>query len=241
MVRIAPFLLVIAGLAAPLPAAAALSAPLPQPAVMNVIGHAEIDAVPDRATVSLTIVTVDADAGRATSANNDRFLKLTQALAPLGISGTAIRTGTFGISYNPRPPQPDPQSSEQYGYRAARSVDVIVPRTDGAGAVIDAAVAAGVTEIGAVDFGLRDPRAAYRRALAAAVADAQAQAAVLAAAAHVRLGRLTSIAPNAGGDYAPRAVLMSNVAMKAASPTQIQPPGNLLIGADVALTYELTR
>ena len=240
MVRIAPILLALGAFLAPLSASAAAPAP-GAPATLSVIGHAEIDAVPDRATVSLTIVTVDADAGRATSANNDRFLSLTRALAPLGIGADAIRTGTFGVSYNPRPPQPDPTSSEQFGYRAARSVDILVPRTDGAGAVIDAAVAAGVTEISGVNFGLRDPRAAYRRALAAAVADAQTQAGALAAAAHVRVGRIVSIAPNAGGDYAPRAVLMSNLAMKAATPTQIQPPGDLTIGADVAITYELAR
>jgi uncharacterized protein YggE len=217
--------------------AAAQTAPVIPPAI-TVSGTGTVQRNPDKADVSFTIVTNDDDATRATSQNNARYSALLAKLAPLGIPATAVKTSYYNAQFVPRPPQPNPQSSERYGYVVTRSVDVTRDRTDDSGAVIDAGVAAGVTSVGGVTFGLRDERAAYRDALAAAVADAAAQAAVLAAAAHVRLGGVLQI--NAGGDpnVGPRPMFRAALAASAPVPTEL-PPSDLTFNATVSVRYAI--
>jgi hypothetical protein len=118
-----------------------------------------------------------------------------------------------------------------------RSATVSSDRTDQAGAIVDAAVAAGVGTVDAVSFGLRDERAAYRDAQAQAVADAQAQARGLAAAAHVRIVRLVWLSD--GSPSAPRAVGGQTFMAAAAAPPTVVPPSNLTVSAAVTASYEV--
>jgi uncharacterized protein YggE len=156
-------------------------------------------------------------------------------LAALNVPATAVSTTGYGLSYTPRPPKPDPASTQRYGYTVERTLSVALDNPDGAGAAIDAAVAAGVTNVNNVSFALRDPDAAERSAQAAAVADAQAQARGQAAAAHVRLVRILEIAP-AGSSPAPRSGPMMFSAL--AVPTTIA-PGDLTATATVTIRYEI--
>jgi uncharacterized protein YggE len=119
-----------------------------------------------------------------------------------------------------------------------RSVTVTNDRTDQAGAIVDAGIAAGVTNVGGVGFGLRDSRAAYREALAAAVADAESQARVLAAAGHVRIVRVVSLS---AGSFSPGPrpfQVIGTVSRAAAVPTDVQ-PSDLSVTATVSVSYEV--
>jgi uncharacterized protein len=229
----------VALLAATAPATAQTpAAPRQIPAQITVSGQGSVDRAPDQATVSFSIVTNDDVAARATSANNTAYNALVARLRALGIEAAAIKTSSYSLNYNQRPPQPNPQFQQRYGYVVSRGVSVTTNRTDQAGAVVDAGVAAGVSNVEGVSFGLRDSRGAYRAALAAAYADADAQAQALAAAAHLRIVRVFSI--GAGSDSVPQPfpVIRAMAPAAAPVPTNIQ-ASDQTITATVSVTYQV--
>jgi uncharacterized protein len=204
---------------------------------MTVSGEGSVTRTPDRATVSFRIETTNDTAAAATSANAAIANALTARLAPLHIPASAISTTGYGLNFNPRPPKPDPASTQRYGYTVERTIDVVVDSVDASGAVVDAGVAAGVTNVNGIAFSLRDRHAAVRAAQTAALADAVAQARSLAAAANVRIVRILAISPSGssgGGGVRPSPRLM----MAAAVPTTID-PGNLTVEATVGVQYEI--
>jgi uncharacterized protein YggE len=207
-------------------------------ATLTVSGEGSVMQPPDRATVSFRIESIDEQAARATSQNNTIAAALTDALVRAGVERAAIKTAGYSVSYNPRPPRPDPNVPQRYGYSVSRTVSAAVDRTDTAGALIDAGVAAGVTGINGVTFSLKDPRRAQRAALTAAVADAEDQARVLATATHVKLVRLLEIVPSGGLQMPIARPLGARMAMSTAVPTEID-PGDLTARATVTLRYEV--
>ena len=230
----------IAVLAAATPAGAQSAPYLRPPAHIDVSGQGTVEGMPDRVIVSFSIVTNDDGASQATSANNALYAALAAKLHGLGIEPPAIKTTGYNLGFNPRPRVPSPQLAERYGYVVMRSVAVTSDRTDQAGTIVDAGVAAGVTTVAGISFGLRDSRAAYRSALAAAVAEAATQAQAIAGAAHVRIVRILSLSATS---YAPtpRGALQVIGAVSAASrfiPTDVQ-PGNLSVTATVSVSYEI--
>lgn len=228
--------LVAAAVLLPLPVAAqALPARPPAPPLMTVTGSGTVTRAPDQATVDFAVVTNDDAAARAASENNRIVAALGTRLAALGIPASAVRTVRYGMSFNPRPPQPNPQFVQRYGYVVTRALEVTSARTGDVGAIVDAGVAAGATNVEQIAFGLHDPAAAYREALAVAVADAEAQARALAAAAHVRLGALRGIAPSGTAPSPIRPLALARAAAPNV-PTEI-PPGDLTVRASVTLTY----
>jgi uncharacterized protein len=230
--------LAFAILAAAASPANAQTTPAPRP-MINVTGQGTIDRMPDRVVVSFSIVTNDDNATRATSANNALYAALLAKLHGLGIDPPAIKTTGYYLSFNQRPPEPNPQFPQRYGYVVTRSVTVTSDRTDQAGAIVDAGVGAGVTNVGGISFGLRDSRAAYREALAAAVADAETQAQALAAAAHVRLVRVLSLSAGyAPGPPVVQRFAMAGMAAPTPVPTNVQ-PSDLSVTATVSVSYEI--
>jgi uncharacterized protein YggE len=202
---------------------------------MTVTGTASVTRAPDRATISFRIESTNDQSAAATSANNTIAAALAKRLSGMNIPATSISTSGYALDYAPRPPKPDPASGQRYGYTVERTVDVAIDNVDGAGAVIDAGVAAGVTSVNGVSFSLRDQHAALRAAQTAALADAVAQAKDLASAANVRLVGIMAIAPS-GGSAPVRP--MARMMVAAAAPTTID-PGNLTVDASVTVQYEI--
>lgn len=206
---------------------------------LSVSGNGRIVLTPDRAVVTFGITTTNDAAAVATSQNNAIANALTNKLNQLGITGTAIKTSGYAIENNPRPAKPDPAVADRYGYTVNRTISVNVDKVDSVGTVLDAGVAAGVTNVQGVAFGLRDQRAAVRKAEAAAFLDAESQARDLAAVAHLRLGRILHLSPS-GQSPQPLSRFAAAPMMSAAKsvPTTID-PGDLTINANVSVEYAL--
>lgn len=232
-----PALLLVLTLCAAVPARAA------SPTLITVTGQGHVSAAPDMATENFSIATNADSAAAATSDNNARYSRLAAALHALGIAGADIRTTGFGVSYNP-PPQPAPGQAippppeQRYGYFANRSVEVTLHRLALAGKAVDAAVAAGVTDVGGVTFGISNRRPALQQALRDAVADALMQAQTMAAASGLRVVAVRSI----GQQYpVVQPFVVQGAVMRAAPapapPTEIQPSG-VDVTASVTVTYE---
>jgi uncharacterized protein YggE len=240
MKSIVPALATAALLAVATPAGAHPTAPSHLLGQIEVSGQGSVDRMPDQVVVSFSILTNDDNATRATSAANSIYNALTASLRALGVDAAAIKTTSYSVSYNARPPQPNPQYQQRYGFVVNRVVAVTSAKTDQVGAIVDAGIAAGVTSVNNVAFGLHDNRAAYRTALAAAVADADAQARAIAAAAHVRIVRVLTI--GTAGPVTPIRPLMQYALVAGAPPppvpTDVQ-PSSLSITASVSVSYEV--
>lgn len=239
MNRLVPPLVVAALVVAGSPVAQAAGSRVP--ATLIVSGQGNVERMPDRAIVTFSIVANDDLAARATTTANATYDALVAAMRGLGLDPAATKTTGYNLNYMPRPEQPDPHSTQRYGYVVTRSVAITTAKTDGVGAIIDAGVKAGAT-VSSAEFSLSDDRSAYRAALAAAVGDAYAQARALAAAAHVHIVRVLQIGgsgyvpvqPVVGAQFKPytAADLYSVV------PTELQPT-SLTISATVAVTYAI--
>jgi len=182
--------------------------------------------------------------------NNAAFAALTSALAALRIDAADVKTTYYNVSFNPRPvPPPVPAGTivqaypypmgVRYGYKVNRQLSIAVSRVGDVGAVVDAAVKAGVTNVNGVQYSLKDRAGANEAALALALADAARQAKVVAAASHMRLGGIKQIQVGQSyGDPAPMPMLAMPANGVAGVPTEISPAA-VDVRASVTVTYYL--
>jgi uncharacterized protein YggE len=214
------------------------AAGLPPTATLTVTGEGTVTPAPDRVTVSFQVQTTDPASAKAASENAAIANAIGAQMTKLGLPAAAVTTAGYGLNFVPRPSRPDPSSDQRYGYTVYRTINVTVDGVDRAGAIVDAGVAGGATNVNGVSFLLRDPQAAQRAAQTAALADAVAQARALAAAAGVRLVRILAIAPSGGGGDV-RPMPMARMALAAAPPPTTIDPGNLTVQAGVTVRYEI--
>ncbi len=187
-------LLLIAMLAVPATAQTAAG-----PAVIRVIGHGVVRTPPDLAVIEFGVrgegATPDA-AVRALGAIRERI--------DVVLAGKAqVRTGRLGIAAARDRACADDQGNEATrlltGPCAIRGYVAILPVVAKVTVMAEAGTLTGlVARLGATDpsidrFEIFDPAAARRSAVAAAIADARAQAGAIAAASGIVLGRLRRV------------------------------------------------
>ena len=204
---------------------------------INVTGTGRIFATPDVADVQLG-VTFQADSakGAADLAANtmDAVIK---SLLDLGIPEADIQTTQLTLNpvydYNNTPPKIE-------GWEATNIVSVTVRDVTAVGDVVDAATAAGATNVQGITFRVEDPTVAEAQARSAAVADAEAKATQLAADAGVNIVGVLNITDNSFNApqplYMERAFSMAEGADVAATPVL---PGNVELSVSVSIAYEI--
>ncbi len=119
------------------------------------------------------------------------------------------------------------------GFTAQNSVSATVRNVARAGAVIDAAVAAGANQVSGPSLTHANPAALYRQALRAAVAEARLSAQALAAASNLTLGAVTAVVE---GGSAPMPLFAASKAADEAGSTPIE-PGQQEVTASVSVTF----
>jgi len=155
---------------------------------ISVTGEGSLTAANDTARVGFGVEGRGATrqvALRRSSANLRRVLA---ALRELGVADRDLRTR--GVSVARRR---DRRGRRLPGYIARGGATAVVRDVTRAGAVVDAAVAAGAASVDGPSFFIDDPQALLRRALVAAFRDARSKAEALAAEAGLTLGRTISI------------------------------------------------
>ncbi len=228
-------------LLAPLPALA--GGARPSHAVLSVHGTGIVSQMPDVADITVTISTIGNKATDVTSQNNAAYERIAAALKGLGIGANDLRTAGYNLNYNP-PPNPLPKTVNpyvRYGYSLYRSFTIHVKNLAFVGKAIDASIGNGATGIYGVNFGIADQHNARARALAKATADARVQAQAVAAAEHLRLGRVISVTiDGATPRYFPQPGRAFGTMMPAPSPppTEIAPSA-IAVQAGVTVTYQL--
>jgi uncharacterized protein YggE len=223
----AGFLLVATALAGVLrPGGAGAADPATATDTVSVTGTGSVDAVPDRAEVSAGVETRAATAKASLTANAAAMQKVIAALRANGGKDVTTQTVSLSTAFD--------QNGQPNGF-VASNVASAGTSLDGAGALIDAAVAAGANTVYGPTLSRSDADALYRQALAKAVDDAKARAEILAKAAGRSLGRVTAIAESGSAPPVPYAAKAS-----AAQDSTPVVSGSEETTASVSITFELT-
>jgi hypothetical protein len=215
---------------------AAGSAAQPSSPSLTVVGSASVSEPAARATLHFRIETANDVAREASRENENAARAVGAALLKANVPATAVGVSGYSVIYLPRPERPDPSLPNRYGYIVTRQITVQLAHIEDVGPAIDAGVASGLARMDGVNFLLRDPAAAQRSALVAAVADAQAQAQAIAHAAGLRLGKILSISTLTSPQAQPGGIRM--LAVGAA--TQLQ-PSELTTQASVTIRFDVSR
>ncbi len=213
----------VAAVAVLQPGGAGAVDPPPTTDTVTVSGEGVVLAVPDRAEISAGVETRAPTARAALQANATAMEDVLTALRSAG--GTDVTTQSVSLSTSF-----DDKGSPN-GFVASNIASATVAFTK-AGALIDAAVAAGANTVYGPSPSRSDADTLYREALAKAVADAGGRAAVLAKAAGRELGRVTAISESGA---APVPVF----AKAAADASTTVESGPQETSASVSVTYEL--
>ena len=194
------------------------------PSSVTTTGHADITAVPDRATVTAGVHTQAATAADALAENS----RLADAVAAAlrGAGGTKLQTQQVSLY---------PQTTDSgsiTGYAADDSISAESPVAS-SGGLVDAAVAAGANTISGPELDLSTHDALYHQALAKAVDDARAKAESLAAAGGFALGPVAVVTE---GSTVEPPVPFAESATAAKDATTVE-PGTTDVSADVTVTF----
>ena len=195
---------------------------------ITVTGIGSVEAIPDEAGFSFGVVTRSTTARGALAANAERARALIAALKQAGVPARDIKTANVSVS-----PRYVDEGETVRGYAAENSVSAKLP-SEQAGAIIDAAVAAGAAHVSGPTFARSDRTQLYREALRAALTDARRKAEAIAAAGGVALGDVTKAVEGAEADAVGEFAL---AARTASAPIE---PGTEEIEAKLTVTFAVS-
>ena len=217
-----------------LAAQAPTSPPSAHQSLIETTGRADVRIVPDRATIMIGVESRGATAAAAGADNARRQHAILDTLRSLGLTSDLLSTQNYSVSPEMQYPQGGPPHLT--GYSVSNVVRVEVRRLEDVPRIIDASLAKGANQITSLQFYSSKADSVRRVALAQAVANARADAEVLARAAGGSLGALLvlSTEPN---EIRPIGTPIA-MARMAPAPTPIE-PGEATISAVVTARWEL--
>jgi uncharacterized protein YggE len=211
---------------------------------ISVSGNGEVQAVPDIATVYVTIREDGKTQKEAQDKATAKESKVLEAIRGLGVEDKDIKTTSNSVNpqYNRTDivcityPCPQPKQ-EITGYEAYESIEVKVRETEDAGKITAAITNAGA-EFSGPNYAIDEDEMYKDQAREKAIDDAREKAEKLAAQLGVHLVRITSFSEN--GNY-PMMYAKAEMAMdsSAGAPVPQLPKGENTITSSVTVTYEI--
>lgn len=216
-------------LAAPAFAQQGHHAEAPRPSIV-VVGSAEVELAPDRASVGVAVETRARTAAAAASENARIQTAVLRGIRGAGIAEGQIQTQALRVTPEYEYPREGGRPTVT-GYVARNGVQVEIRDISRTGAVVDAALGQGATNVSGPRFFLANPDSARRVALDLAVRSAMADAQVMASAAGLRAGDILemelqdgTVSPMADGpmmmarvqEAAPTPVMTGSITVRAA-------------------------
>lgn len=227
------FLLLLLLILLAVPVAAQQSQTPAEPVVVT-SGEGIVQAVPDRAWITIGAESRAASARDAQRRNVEAMTPVLNKLKAAGVAGEAIRTVSYDLQY-----EWDFVNGKRVGrgYVARNTIEVRVDNVERVGEFLEIAVGSGATSLGGIRFDLKDRAKLEREAIRLAVADARSKAEAAAAGAGRAIDRIVRIeeGPIDGGPIPiPRMVRQTLAADAAAAPPIST--GQMEISARVTLT-----
>lgn len=221
------------------------------PTTISVTGTGEAMAVPDIATFSFSVRAEGADATAAQAASAEAVNAVMAYLKEQGIEEKDIKTENYTLNpkynYEPRPCPMGmycpPSEPVQEGFEVYQSVSVKVRDTNKAGTLLGGVGEKGATDISGLSFTIDNEEKLKSDARALAIADAKAQAEVLAEQLEVRLvemiGFYEEMPSNPYYGYGGAMMDMAMSERAEMAPTPDLPAGENTVTSRVTLTYKI--
>ncbi|WP_373096013.1 SIMPL domain-containing protein [Zhongshania sp.] len=210
-----------------------LAATLPDAPHVVVAARGEVEAMPDIARLQLQISETSDSAVKAKSAVDQRSAQVLNAVAEQGVPESDIRASQIRVY-----PDYDWQDGKRVlrGQRVERSVDITLTDLSRYGALLDALVNAGISELGNVSFDLSRREALQAEAVQAAIADANAKAEVLAAGFGRKLAGVYHIDEGASAPVVYERAMMMDAKVGAQAPMLV---GTETVSASLTVVFLL--
>lgn len=153
---------------------------------MEISGHGQLEAAPDEARIYFNLSSQKQKAADARKNCEDTALKFQKSLEALKLDKKQVLAGS--ITLQPHYTYDKKQEKQiQDGYTAERHIEVRTADFTLIPAITDAAMDAGVTEIGGIEYRIKDESALKKQADELAIKDARDQAQRLAEGFGVKL------------------------------------------------------
>ena len=201
---------------------------------VNVVGDSIIQAQPDTAILTISVVTQARNALDAQQQNATRTDAVVRALK--AAAGTGAEIKTTGYSLQPQRVYKENQPPTINGYEARNSVSVTTSDLNKVGTIIDAAAQAGSNEVSGIAFTLRQDRPARDRALSEATREAVSKAQVIAQALGGRVVRIVEVQEEGFQQLPPVPLYAATMKAGVATPIEV---GSLDITSRVQLIAEV--
>ena len=198
---------------------------------ITVVGTGTVTATPDTAEWSFGVQTSADTAAAALAANSTAMEKVVAALRDAGVAKDDLQTEQVSVY-----PRTNDDGTSIVGYDASNTVRATIRGLDKAGALVDAAVAAGANQVYGPSLTVSDAEAQYAAAMEEAFNDAHARAQAIAEKAGVTLGAPIAIVEGGGGEPMPYYARAG--AEMAAADVAIE-PGTQDLGATLTVTFAI--
>jgi uncharacterized protein len=197
-------------------------------------GVGKVSGTPDTLTVTIGVSTKGASAKTALESNNSKAAALIDLLRNNGVAAKDLQTSQLSIN-----PRYDDKSQTITGYQVDNVVQATMHNIARAGELLDAAagVAGNAVRVQQIAFSVSDDSALRAQARSQAVRQAKAQAAQIAGAAGVALGRVRSITEQVDPGYSV-GYDMRGPAASASSPVPLE-PGQQQLTVSVDIVYDI--
>ena len=211
------------------------------PPIISVSGEGIVEATPDRAKISVGVVTRAKNPSEVQNSNAKAAANVINAIMALGIERKNISTGNY--TFNPSYRHADNGKRILEGYEAANSVTIIVDDLNLVGKVIDAALNHGANQVDSLNFGLRNKNAYQDEALRLAVLDARHKAEIAARALGKSILGVRNVSINSNRVSAPQNYKMARAMAEDAAVGYETPieSGILQCSASVHVEFEISR
>ncbi len=208
---------------------------LPKDKTIKVSGQGMINAIPDEATIEVTVQEEGASLDDLATKAKSKMADLFDSLKSNGISPKDMQTTEYSI--NPKY-QYSKGKSERIGFIVSNRLKVVLKDITKVGAVLGALSNDDTAQLEGPTFGFSDPAKLQLEALKAAVESAHAKAEVLAEASDAQLGPVYSIVESNVNMPGPRPMMMARAAMADAAAVPVQ-QGTDEVTAQVEVVYAL--
>ena len=211
------------------------------PPTISVSGEGMVEAQPDRATITVGVLTRAKNPSEVQALNAKSASSVINSIVALGIERKNISTGNY--NFNPNYRHTDNGKAILDGYEASNSVTIIVDDLNLVGKIIDAALNHGANQVNSLNFGLKNKTAYQDEALRLAVLDARRKAEIAASALGKMIVSVRSVSINSNHISAPRNYKMA-AAMAEDAAVGYETPiesGTLQCSASVHVEFEISR
>lgn len=221
---------------------------------IDLVASGSVELAPEVATIRYAVRGEGASAEAAIRALVTRKDAIARVLGQFGDTKLELTTGSMEVQevrgrecqrIDSAMPRLSTGVCAIQGFVAEIGVTVKVIPVARAGTLTGAIAQAGGTEVSLADFGLIDPAAARRKAIAAAMANGKAQAEAIAAASGSRLGRLLRVSDGDMRDVIVAEDISTFPDRNVAEAVQLIPvtimPDKVTVSARLTLSFEIAR